>query len=206
MFLVGSFVFLSGCQAQEDEVSERTEDVGFTTKQPQPAKTLEMTKTAPAENPINALSLNQGIQPETLSIPAIGIEAEVLPLGTEKDGRMAVPKTPDEVSWFEPGYLPGENGRAVIAGHVDAVDGPAIFWDLADLKAGDEITVAGGEKELKFKVYAMESVELDLADVKDIFGYRSTPELVLITCSGEFDYERGTREERLVVYAELINP
>ncbi|UJF27656.1 class F sortase [Planococcus sp. 107-1] len=86
------------------------------------------------------------------------------------------------------------------------MDGPAIFWDLADLKAGDEITVAGGEKELKFKVYAMESVELDLADVKDIFGYRSTPELVLITCSGEFNYERGTREERLVVYAELINP
>lgn len=203
---MGSFVFLSGCQVQEDEVSERTEDVGFTTKQPQPAKTLEMTKTAPAENPINALSLNQGIQPETLSIPAIGIDAEVLPLGTEKDGRMAVPKTPDEVSWFEPGYLPGENGRAVIAGHVDAVDGPAIFWDLADLKAGDEIMVASGEKELKFKVYAMESVELDLADVKDIFGYRSTPELVLITCSGEFDYERGTREERLVVYAELINP
>lgn len=206
MILAVSFVFLSGCQEQADEVSERTEDVGFTTKQPQPAKTLEVNQTAPAENPINALSLNQGIQPETLSIPAIGIDAEVLPLGTEKDGRMAVPKTPDEISWFEPGYLPGENGRAVIAGHVDAVDCPAVFWDLADLKAGDEIMVAGGEKELKFKVYAMESVELDLADVEDIFGYRSTPELVLITCSGEFDFERGTREERLVVYAELINP
>ncbi|CEG23749.1 Sortase family protein [Planococcus massiliensis] len=196
MILAVSFVFLSGCQAQADEVSDRMEEVGFITKQPQPAKTLEMNKTAPAENPINTLSVNKGNKPETLSIPAIGIEAEVLPLGTEKDGRMAVPKTPDEVSWFEPGYLPGENGRAVIAGHVDAVGDPAIFWDLADLKACDEIMVAGGEKELKFKVYAMESVELDLADIEDIFGCRSTPELVLITCSGEFDFERGTRRER----------
>lgn len=165
-----------------------------------------MAKTAPAENPINALTQNQGIKPETLSVPAIGIEAQVLPLGTEKDGRMAVPKTPDEVSWFEPGYMPGQNGRAVIAGHVDAVDGPAIFWDLADLEAGDEIVVGGGEEELKFKVYAMESVELDLADVENIFGYRSTPELVLITCSGEYNFDRGTREERLVVYAELVSP
>lgn len=206
MILTGSLVFLAACQEQADEVSERTEDVGFITEKPQPAKTLQMNTAAPAENPINALAQESGIRPATLSIPAIGIETDVLHLGTEKDGRMAVPKTPDEVSWFEPGYMPGENGRAVVAGHVDAVDGPAIFWDLADLKAGDEIQIAGDGETLKFQVYAMESVELDLADIDGIFGYRSTPELVLITCSGEFDFDRGTREERLVVYAELVTP
>lgn len=201
--MIGSAVFLSGCQP-DDEVSERTKNIGFAAEQAKPEKIVPSEpEAAPAENPINALSQEEGIQPATLSIPAVGIEAEVLHLATEENGDMAVPKTAEDVSWFEPGYAPGQNGRAVIAGHVDAVEGPAVFWDLADLEAGDEIIVAGSEGELTFKVYAMESVALALADVKDVFGYRSTPELVLITCSGEFNFERGTREERLIVYAQL---
>lgn len=205
LILIGSAAFLSGCQPV-DEVSERTKNVGFAAEQVLPEGAVPAaSEAAPAENPINALSQEKGIQPSTLSIPAIGIEAEVLHLATEENGDMAVPETAEDVSWFEPGYAPGQNGRAVIAGHVDAVEGPAVFWDLAQLEAGDKITVAGSEGELTFKVYAMESVELALADVADIFGYRSTPELVLITCSGEYNFERGTREERLIVYAELID-
>ena len=117
---------------------------------------------------------------------------------------MDVPDTIEDVSWFAPGYKPGENGRAVIAGHVDGIDGPAIFWDLAELEAGDEIIVEGEDGQLVFQVYAIESVELELADVQSVFGYRSSPELVLITCSGDYDHNRGTREERLIVYTELV--
>lgn len=182
-------------------MSVRTENVGFASEQT-PAAPSVKPKTV-AENPINALK-NDGVQPEKIVIPSIGVEAEVLHLGITEDGEMAVPGTIDEVSWFEPGYKPGENGRAVIAGHVDGVEGPAIFWDLADLVAGDEIIVEGEGKPLTFRVYAMESVQLELADIESVFGYRSTPELVLITCSGTYDFDRGTREERLIVYAELI--
>ena len=182
-------------------MSVRTENVGFASDQ-MPAEIVKK-KEKPAENPINALK-REGIIPERLSIPSIGVEADALQLGVTANGEMDVPSTIDEVSWFEPGYKPGENGRAVIAGHVDGIDGPAIFWDLAELKAGDEIIIEGEESRLIFKVYAMESVELNLADVDSVFGYRSSPELVLITCSGEFDHNRGTRKERLIVYAELI--
>ncbi|MGI2329093.1 class F sortase [Planococcus sp. YIM B11945] len=202
---IGAFVLLAGCQTSSDEVSERTKDVGFIAEQPPEIQTAAAAKTAaPAENPINALK-RDGIKPDTLSIPAIGVEAKVLHLGVTDNGEMDVPNTIDDVSWFEPGYKPGENGRAAIAGHVDGRNGPAIFWDLAKLEAGDEILIEGEKEQLRFNVYAMESVALDLADIDSIFGYRSTPELILITCSGDYNHDRGTREERLIVYAKLVS-
>lgn len=198
---------LAGCQEVEDEVSVRTENVGFAAEQTEKVEVnVKAEETAgepagePAKNPIN-LSTRTGIAPESLKIPAIGVDTSVQHLGTTETGEMAVPDNIDEVSWFSPGYQPGQNGRAVIAGHVDGVDGPAVFWDLSELQPGDEITVEGEGRQLIYKVHTMESVPLDQADIPKIFGYSSSPELVLITCSGTYDFDRGTREERLVVYA-----
>ncbi|ANU11800.1 Peptidase C60 sortase A and B [Planococcus antarcticus DSM 14505] len=191
---------LAGCQQSVDEVSVRSENVGFTLDEP---AAVNIQQPAPAENPINGLK-RSGIQPTSLKIPAINLEAQVQHLGKTETGEMAVPDNIEDVSWFSPGYQPGQNGRAVIAGHVDGVDGPAIFWDLSKLQLGDEVVVQNKDKSLTFKVHTMESVPLDLADVSDVFGYTSSPELVMITCSGTYDFERGTREERLIVYASLV--
>lgn len=197
--MLGILLVLAGCHVPKDEVSMRTKNIGFAAE---PATKTEVNFKAvqPATNPINA-SMQSGIKPESMSIPAIGIDASVQHLGTTETGEMAVPDNIEEVSWFSPGYKPGQNGRAVIAGHVDGIDGPAIFWDLSKLKPGDEILVEGEGRKLIYKVHTMESVPLDQADIPKIFGYSSSPELVLITCSGTYDYSRGTREERLIVYA-----
>lgn len=205
--MLGLLAVLAGCQEAEDEVSVRSENVGFAAEQTEKVKVeaeveveVNVKAAAPAGNPINA-SARTGIKPESLKIPAIGVDTSVQHLGTTETGEMAVPDNIDEVSWFSPGYQPGQNGRAVIAGHVDGIDGPAVFWDLSELQPGDEITVEGEGRQLIYKVHTMESVPLDEADVPNIFGYSSSPELVLITCSGTYDFSRGTREERLVVYA-----
>ena len=199
--MLGLLGVLAGCQEAEDEVSVRSENVGFAAEQTEKVKVeVNVKAAAPVGNPINA-SARTGIKPESLKIPAIGVDTSVQHLGTTETGEMAVPDNIDEVSWFSPGYQPGQNGRAVIAGHVDGIDGPAVFWDLSELQPGDEITVEGEGRQLIYKVHTMESVPLDEADVPNIFGYSSSPELVLITCSGTYDFSRGTREERLVVYA-----
>ncbi len=197
--MLGILMVLSGCQETEDEVSERSKDVGFAPAQSEKVE-VNIKAVQPTGNPINA-SAQSGIIPESMSIPAIGIDAPVQHLGTTETGEMAVPDKIDEVSWFSPGYKPGQNGRAVVAGHVDGIDGPAIFWDLSKLEPGDEIIVEGEGRKLIFKVHTMESIPLDEADIPKIFGYSSSPELVLITCSGTYDFDRGTREERLIVYA-----
>lgn len=191
---------LAGCQQPVDEVSVRSENVGFTLDEP---AAVNIQKPVPTKNPINGLK-RTGIQPTSLEIPAIDLEAQVQHLGITENGEMAVPDNIEDVSWFSPGYQPGQNGRAVIAGHVDGVDGPAIFWDLSKLELGDEVVVQDKDKTLIFKVHTMESTPLDLADVSKVFGYTSSPELVLITCSGTYDFDRGTREERLIVYASIV--
>ncbi|TWT14580.1 class F sortase [Planomicrobium sp. CPCC 101079] len=195
-----SLVLLAGCQSTKDEVSIRSENIEFSSKQ---SAAVTLSHRPAAENPINAAK-REGVKPAKVSIPAIGVEAAVQHLGTTKAGAMAVPDDINEVSWFEPGYRPGQNGRAVIAGHVDGLDGPAIFWNLTQLKEGDKIIVEGEGEQLTFQVYAMESVPLEQADVSSVFGYTSSPELVLITCSGVYSHSMGTREERLFVYASHI--
>lgn len=200
LMLVLALFLLAGCQQPVDEVSVRSENVGFTLDEPAAVNTQQP---GPVKNPINDLK-RTGIEPISLKIPAIDVEAQVQHLGMTENGEMAVPDNIEDVSWFSPGYQPGENGRAVIAGHVDGIDGPAIFWDLSQLQLGDEVVVQGEDQTLTFKVHTMESVPLDLADVSQVFGYTSSPELVLITCSGTYDFDRGTREERLIVYASLI--
>lgn len=41
-----------------------------------------------------------------------------------------MPKRFDTVAWYVLGPRPGELGKAVMAGHLDAKTGPAIFWRL----------------------------------------------------------------------------
>lgn len=201
LLVILALFLLAGCQQPvEDEVSVRSENVGFTLDEP---ASVNPQQPVPTKNPINGLK-RSGIKPTSLKIPAIDLEAQVQHLGTTENGEMAVPDNIEDVSWFSPGYEPGENGRAVIAGHVDGLEGPAIFWDLSKLQLGDEVVVQDKDRTLTFKVHTMESVPLDLADITKVFGYTSSPELVLITCSGNYDFDRGTREERLIVYASLI--
>lgn len=198
-------LLVAGC-AQTDEVAVKTSGVGFEAASTSETRTAPAIQAAqPSINPINA-ALPKSILPQTLTIPSIGVEAPVQHLGVNDKGEMAVPDEIDEVSWFEPGYQPGQKGRAVIAGHVDGVEGPAIFWDLSDVQAGDEIHVSSDQEQLTFEIYKLESIPLALAEVSEVFGPATQPELILITCSGTYNREWGTREERLVVYAKLVSP
>lgn len=141
--------------------------------------------------------------PARLSIPALGVEAQVEPVGTDAQGRMEVPSRPDRVSWYRLGTSPGQSGNAVLAGHYDWTNGPAVFWKLKHLKVGDEIAVirTNGER-VGFIVRASEVVTFD-ARPSGMFTTSGPPSLSLVTCTGAWDRQRGTYLERLVVHASL---
>lgn len=142
--------------------------------------------------------------PVSLAVPAIDITADLEPVGVLENGQMGVPSTENGVAWFEPGVSPGEQGNAVLAGHVDSRTGPAIFYDLEELEAGDEIEVTDEEGEtLTFVVQRSESYDRKEAPMEEIFGATDSRNLNLITCTGTFDQAEGTHDERLVVYTEL---
>lgn len=145
-----------------------------------------------------------GITPIRVTIPRIDVEAEIENVGLLPNGQMEEPDTMDGVAWYELGKKPGDQGSAVLAGHVDSKTGPAIFYDLNKLEKGDEIIVTGEEGEpLTFIVQDKVAYPREEAPVQKIFGYSFRRQLNLITCTGEFNRDAGTHDERLVVYTVL---
>ncbi|MFD2922975.1 class F sortase [Halobacillus naozhouensis] len=148
--------------------------------------------------------MSSGIIPTNLKIPSLDIDAPVSKVGVLESGQMGVPKDDKTVGWFEPGTKPGNTGNAVMAGHVDNQSGPAVFFYLDDLQKGDEIIVTNEEgKELTFVVQKLESYPRNDAPIEKVFGKTDKKRLNLITCTGNFNHDKGTHEERLVVYTEL---
>ncbi|MBN8210609.1 class F sortase [Bacillus sp. NTK071] len=158
-------------------------------------------------NDINAPEpKGEGIVPKRLSIPAINVDAEVEHVGQLPDGQMDVPKNDDNVGWYQLGAKPGEMGNAVLAGHVDNKTGPSVFFHLGDLEKGDIVAVSDQNgKAYKFEVQKVESYPRNEAPLEKVFGTTSISGLNLITCTGTFNRDAGTHEERLVVYTTLVS-
>jgi sortase (surface protein transpeptidase) len=108
----------------------------------------------------------------------------------------------DRAGWFVDGTLPGDIGPAVIAGHVDSLTGPAVFWRLHELRSGDFVWVTRSDRTVaRFRV--IEVAQHPRAAFPTARVYGPTPEaaLRLITCAGDYDRDRGEYRDNIVVYA-----
>ncbi len=147
-----------------------------------------------------------GVDPERIVIDAIGVDADVIDLGIDGDGRMEVPTDFDQAGWFTPGPRPGRVGPAVIAGHVDSRSGPAVFYRLPELEAGDEIEVQGDDGEVvTFAVRGLEQHPKDEFPTEQVYAGTPGSELRLITCGGVFDDDERSYRDNIIVYAERID-
>src|SRR5580692_9026055 len=96
--------------------------------------------------------------PVELKIPAISLSVSLSTLGLNADGTVQVPTDIQQPGWYRLGPSPGEIGSAVILGHVDSYQGPAVFFKLRTLVAGDLIAVSltdGGAAQFKVTSVAM---------------------------------------------------
>lgn len=145
-------------------------------------------------------------RPVRISIPAIDVDAAVVPLGLDPSGALDAPDDPDVTGWFIGGAEPGEVGRTVIAGHVDSYTGPAVFRHLRELEEGDEILISG--EDGRSVTYVVDSVgQYGKSDfpTNDVYGRSAVPALRLITCGGAFDADSKSYSDNVVVYAWEIN-
>lgn len=128
--------------------------------------------------------------PASLSLPTLGVEATVVPVGVTDDGEMQVPRDVGTVGWYRFGPQPGApTGSAVITGHVDDVNqGPGAFARLGDLQPGDPLTVVDADgRTLSYTVLAREQWPKSQVPLDRLFDRSGEPRLVLITCGGAFD-------------------
>jgi sortase (surface protein transpeptidase) len=161
-----------------------------------PAVVATQARAAPAER--------QVADPARVRIPAIDVDAAVLPLAVDGQGVLPPPPTNVDTGWWRAGPEPGEAGPAVIVGHVDGREGPAVFFRLQQLAPGDEIAVdrVDGSTAI-FTVERVERHAKDAFPTEAVYGRTPDARLRLVTCGGEFD--RSTRHyvDNVVVFAVL---
>ncbi|MFJ6293258.1 class F sortase [Streptomyces griseoviridis] len=143
--------------------------------------------------------------PDRIAIPSIRVDAPLMGLRLTSSGSLDVPPAAKKnlAGWYEAGTTPGERGTAVVAGHVDNSEGPAVFYDLGAVKKGALIDVE--RRDGSVAVFTVDAVEVyrarDFPDAK-VYGAAQRPELRVITCGG--GYTRGTGYQgNVVVFAHL---
>jgi len=144
--------------------------------------------------------------PVSLRIPALGLNVSTSQLGLNADGTVEVPTDFQEPGWFRLGPSPGQIGSAVILGHVDSYRGPAVFFDLRSLQAGDrvEVSLANGSIA-EFAVSTVELYPKTQFPAEQVYGSHGVSALQLVTCGGEFDYRTRSYLSNVVVYTSLVS-
>ncbi|MET9440304.1 class F sortase [Streptomyces sp. NPDC006610] len=168
---------------------------------PQPSAAQASATAAPA-SPVAALPPSP---PDRIRIPAIRVDAPLTGLGLTATGSLDVPPAdrPGLAGWYEAGTRPGERGTAIVAGHVDNADGPAVFYRLGALRRGSVIEIDRRDGGVAvFRVHAVEVYDAEDFPDEKVYGAAPRPELRVITCGG--GYARGTGYRgNVVVFAHL---
>jgi LPXTG-site transpeptidase (sortase) family protein len=155
---------------------------------------------APSEKPL-ALAKAPFV-PARLVIRRLDIDAPIEVKGINSKNQMEAPDEPLHAAWYRFTTRPGAGGNAVFSGHLDAESiGPAIFWRLTQLKAGDVIEVVSPESsELRYKVTQSWSYPLASIPMKSVLYPGGGDQITLITCAGHYKPGSGY-DHRLVIRA-----
>ncbi len=150
----------------------------------------------------SGVTASRAAAPTRLRIPAIGVDSTLGQLDKKADGTMDVPSDFNQPGWYARGPAPGEKGPAVILGHLDSYTGPAVFWRLSVLHAGDVIEVDREDgSKVTFKVTRIASFSVDSFPTAEIYGPSAGPELRLITCGGTYSLTRRQYLSNVVAFA-----
>ena len=170
-----------------------------TTIAPTVATHTSVWPTAPPATYPTATTVPVAVPPTSISIPAIGVDAPVVPVGL-------VPGTdslqiPDihHVGWYQLGPSPGQTGSAVLVAHLDGDGRPGVFWHLGQLSPGDLITITFSETQRQtFRVIGRQQVPKTELPAQ-IFSRAGPPRIALVTCGGAFNTRTRHYHDNVIV-------
>lgn len=146
----------------------------------------------------------------TITSASAGLNANVSARSVGTNGQMGDPSGAWMVVWYDfsqnwPGLggLPGQPGaNAVFAGHVDYIRvGPAVFWGVRNMQAGDQVTVNTPEGPITYVIQWSQSVP-GSADFTSYVAQTGEELITLVTCIGEFS--AGHYSSRIIVRGKRV--
>jgi hypothetical protein len=142
-----------------------------------------------------------------VSLPRLGVDAPLDPVGLDPDGSMEIPEDIQRIGWYSLGVTPGApSGTAVLSGHVDDREqGRGALFALRTMQPGDEVTVTHEDGSTAvWRVDLTTSYPKPELPIRDIFTRFGDPRLVVITCGGAFDASTRNYLDNIVVYASPV--
>ena len=144
--------------------------------------------------------------PVRISIPKIHVDAPIEYVGLTKGGAVDAPLGPDNVAWFNQSPLPGFVGNTIIDGHSGWRNNiPAVFDNLHILTQGDYVYIENDAGIIltfevkKIKTYGKDDEALDVFNSSDNLSH-----LNLITCTGPWNIIENGRDDRIVIFTDLL--
>lgn len=170
------------------------------------ARPLLVVPPAPASaRSTSAAPVIASARPVRLRIPAIGVDAGLEQLATDAHHVLQPPRDAAKAGWYVASAVPGDLGPSVIAGHVDSARGPAVFWRLRELGAGDRISVAISDgRTVAYRVVSVRRYPRDQFPTEDVYGPTPDTALRLITCGGTYDRRARHYRDNVVVFAIAV--
>lgn len=158
---------------------------------------------------------------DRLVLKRFGISAPLHLKVVGADGQMPDPDNPDEVVVYDfsnfqgLGGVPGQGGNTVFSGHVDSGFKPckngtvkppctAVFWDLRQVKTGDEIEVHVLDRVYTYRVTANQAVTAGTANWDQIVARTEQESITLLTCDGTFNPATHEYDQRHIVVAVRV--
>ncbi|MTE13100.1 class F sortase [Nocardia sp. CT2-14] len=142
--------------------------------------------------------------PVSFNIASIKAQGSLISVGLNADGSVQVPADYQQAGWYQQGRAPGEQGSAVILGHVDSYKGMGVFFYLKKVKPGDMIDVTRADgKTAHFKVTDVRMYLKSQFPDQLVFGARGGATLQVVTCGGQFDQATKSYESNVVVFSSL---
>lgn len=143
-------------------------------------------------------------RPVRLRIPAIGVDSRIADIGVAASGALVPPRATDVAGWFSAGPAPGDNGPALLAGHVDSYTGPGVFFRLTELRRGDQVVVARADhSSVTFVVDSARRVSKAAFPTELVYSPKPVAMLRLVTCGGAFDPAARSYRDNIIVNATI---
>jgi sortase (surface protein transpeptidase) len=147
-----------------------------------------------------------GLVPLQVSIPVLHVNANVVPVGVQSNGGLAVPDDVQHVAWYRNSPLLGQPGTSILAAHVDLNGSLGIFHDLPLLRPHDivRVTDAAGATHTFTVVAGRLAPKSDPTAIAALTSATRSgrPMLALVTCGGTVDYAKHSYRDNYIVLAE----
>ena len=168
------------------------------------ANRLSQTKQVATAHPQRASTILMLGPPTRIIIPSIGVDAVVINVGLTTKGALKVPADIAEAGWYQQGPLPGDNGDAVLTGHVVGPTGKlGVFSQLEKLQPGDTMTVRDAiGNSVSFVVRELHSYNAKDSVPTIFFSSDHQSHLNIITCS-DWDAKQHVYTKRLVIFTDV---